>query len=217
MALRPVHVLLLVLPLCAYLFYRAAETEAKVHGLERRIEALDRPVVPTHIAAAGSPSSTVTSAGAAPELAAVRQELTALKAQVEKIEQKQDSLGTPDAILGVVEEEKRRVHSLLVDFHSERWQEATEEVLERLVKHAKLTDSQRERVGSAMTDEVERLAEIARDPAALEDPDTLANDVMQLLDETNTRVFAVLNRSQRAAWERHRARERRTMYPWLPR
>ena len=221
MALRPVHVLLLLLPLCAYLFYRAAATEAKVHSLEQRFEGLDRPLAAggatppqagAYATGSGQPGGAATS-----EVAGLQQEVSALKAELAQVRATQAEVGTPDAILGVVEEEQHRVQNLMVDFHAERWHEAADEVLEFLVKHANLSDFQRKRVGGAMTAEVERLAEIARTPNVFEDPDKLATDVIQLIDETDTKVLGVLNPSQRAAWQRHRAHERKSTYPWLPR
>lgn len=216
--MRPVHALLLVLPLCAYLFYRTVATDARLDALDRRLEVLSdasadgRPAI-------GSIAATTTgpSAAAAPDVAELRAEVRALQTRIAQVVRPLDTDSAHEQILDVVEQERQRVFNKQIDFHQERWHEAREDVLEKLVVLAKLTESQRKQVGAAMADEVDALAELVRAPRALEHPEQLANDVMQLLDETSVRVRSALNPDQQPVWDRHRARERKGTYAWLPR
>lgn len=218
--MRPVHAIMLVLPLCAYLFYRTAATEGRLRELEHELADLesapDRVGQITTMAGSGHAAKPA-GGGDEPAVAVLRTELESLREEIARLSQAGLGDDAHAEILEVVEREKQRVRERVVDFHQERWHEAREDMLEKMVKDAHFSEFQRQRVGLAMATEVDHLATISRTPRVLEDPDKLATDVQQLLDETNTEVLELLHPDQHAVWERHRAHERETFYGWLPR
>lgn len=218
--MRPFLPLLLLLPLFAYLHYRTTQLEARLDGLERSQR---RAATQGGGAVAATPPGTQPAAGAVAagpgagagtaELQALRADVTAMRAELDKVRE----VARPEEILGLVKEEEERLRNVAVDFHRERWIELREDTLDELATQAGFTDFQRTQVGDLMNAEVDKIAELARQPHVFEDPEKLANDVMQILDETEDRVRVLLNREQRPIWEQRRAFERKTVYPWLPR
>lgn len=220
--MRPVHLLLVLLSFCAYLFYRTTELEARVQRLEGASASSGQGAMtrPTSTPGGGSAVS-ADSEGSGDLSAVVREgdELAALRKDIAGLRSDVDALreaAKPDQILDVVHEEEVRLRNLHIDFHRERWLEMREDMLDELATEANFTDYQRQRVGDFMNTEVDRIAELAREPGIFEDPERLANDVMQILDQTEDEVRRVLSQQQRAIWERRRKLEREVVYPWLP-
>ena len=217
--MRPVHALLLMLPVCGYLFYRGTAADARLETLERKVGLLTVEQADA-ASASGHGAASPTGVRATADVqgtAALRAEVTALRARLAQLEAPSDSQGAHDEILDVVEAEQQRVFNRQLDFHQERWHEAREDVLEKLTARASLTKFQRKYLGNAMADEVDALAQLVRAPRALEDPEKFATDVMQVLDETSERVLSTLNPNQQRLWNLHRKHEREVTYPWLPR
>lgn len=204
--------------------FRIADLEARLAALTATVERLERNAVAAdgtagrrlsaEKASDAGISASVAALGsrqAAPvEMARMQREIDGLRAQVQ-------TGRTPDErIIDVVDRKREAVFAKHLDFHRERWVEGRAGALDLFSKAAKLTNRQQEQLDELLTDEIDRVMELLRDPSIRDEPGRLAEAWDEEFNETDAQVRSFLVPFQRERWEQARAYERAKFFPWLP-
>jgi hypothetical protein len=200
-----------------YLGFRIFDLESRVANLTRQLGAAPEP------SAQPSTPDKPASAAVAPQgylqrLAALEQQVAALKLSRQRPDKGSNSGGSLDdqAILSVVERENNRVKDVQLEWNRARWMENRDEQLATFTKTYGLTPEQTANLQKAMHEEVDTMVELLRRPGLLDDPDQAATDWQNMLEVTDKAARKFLNPAQLGAWNLGRTFERRFLYPWLP-
>ncbi|MFI5305914.1 MAG: hypothetical protein ACHQ53_01100 [Polyangiales bacterium] len=202
-----------------WLVYRVATLEDRVTALNKRL----------------GPEMAASSHEAGPKPATNHeQRILALEADVRALREELDALDAPPAglkasapgalndkgaeqqILSVVERKANRIRDRQLEFHRSRWLEWREGALDGFSQQFGLSPWQTEQLHQLLSDEVDKMVEILRQPDALENPEQGVAAWVAALEQTDNAAHRLLDPAQNAAWDQARMVERKVLWPWLP-
>ena len=216
------HVLAALGALCGVLGYRLIVLEGRVDGLSRKMA---RQVsVPLDL---DQDDSATALADYEDRLSLLEDDLNAIQENLGDLSAKavetQDGLEEAreavqdERIVSLVQKEQQRVLEKQLDYHRERWDEIRGNAVDDLARNLSLTEGQTAQLHGLLRRELDQMLGIFKSPSALEDPQSTASDIQELLGQTNRMANRLLNREQLVGWKQYRDFERATFMPWLPR
>jgi hypothetical protein len=194
----------------------------RITRLEQRLQALDAQLGAPEIAAApGAPAGKAAPAHAQ-RLAALEQDVRALRDDVRTLEQAVNGpVAAPNPadeqqILTIMGREQSRIRDRQLEFHRSRWVKWREAAMDSFAARNNLSPAQADQLRRLLTDEVDQMVEILRRPDAADNPEKASADWMAMLERTDDAAHRVLDPEQRGPWDLERSVERHALWPWLP-
>ncbi|MGD8861960.1 MAG: hypothetical protein PVI30_18255 [Myxococcales bacterium] len=207
-----------------------------IRVLEREISTLEAQLAETSPPQADAPATAAAQgdgaahAVAAPKpdagdpVAALEQELTALRADVRSLEQAtaetasveelQSAVGE-DRILEVVKREQERLRDKHLSYQHERWMGWRKDALDAFADQHGLDDAQKGQLLGLLEHEADGLVELAKQPWFAEDPRRTVQAWRAQLELTDQKVREMLDGDALEAWRHDRLIERALLWPWL--
>lgn len=195
----------------------------RITRLEQRLEALDSQLGAPEIASAPAAGASTKPAPAhAQRLAALEQDVHALRDDLRTLEQAVNAPvaaptpGDEQQILSIMGREQSRVRDRQLEFHRSRWVKWREAAIESFAARNNVSPVQADELRKLLTDEVDQMVEILRRPDAADNPEKASADWMAMLQRTDDAAHHVLEPEQRGPWDLERSVERHALWPWLP-
>ena len=205
-----------------YAAFRLATLEARIEALSDSVARLEE----SSVSAIASPGAAllrsldggvVSALGVTPSGQSVPHEVERLSAEVARLKGELEKVPVhAEQIVDEVQRKNEEIFARKLEFHRERWLEARSEGMDQFSKEANLLPRQRERMEGVLTDEVDRMMEILRTPEIRDDPARLIEAWDSVLSDTDDQIRRLLAPFQQEHWEKARAFERKTFFPWLP-
>jgi hypothetical protein len=195
----------------------------RITRLEQRLQALDTQLGAPEIAAAPAAGASTKPAPAhAQRLAALEQDVHALRDDLRTLEQAVNAPvaaptpGDEQQILSIMGREQSRVRDRQLEFHRSRWVKWREAAIESFAARNNVSPVQADELRKLLTDEVDQMVEILRRPDAADNPEKASADWVAMLERTDNAAHRVLEPEQRGPWDAERLVERKALWPWLP-